>query len=189
MHKRICALGFMALSFVCGLAAAATPAAQPASAASIQELLQVMQVHKLVDSMMAQMDGMMRKSAEQATAGQPLDAGEQKIIDAQTVKMNELLKQVLSWDSIEPMYVDLYSRNFTQQEVNDMLAFYRSPSGQGMVAKMPALLAQAVQLVQAKLAIQAPQIRKISQDTTQQLIAYQASKQKTSSGNTASKTQ
>jgi|SRR5690348_13906855 len=105
MHKRICILGFMALSFACGSAAAVTAADQPASAASIDELLQVTQAHKLVDSMVARVDSMMRQSIAQATPGKPIDAGEQKIIDAQIDKWNNLMKHELSWDSVRPMYV------------------------------------------------------------------------------------
>jgi hypothetical protein len=195
MHKRICTIGFLALSFVSGsvVAAAATPSSQPASAASINELLRVMQVHKLMDLVIAQVvaqeDGRFRRTAMQMTNGQSPDASEQKIIDAQAAKMDELLKQEMSWDSIKPIYVDLYSKHFTQQEINDALDFYRSPSGQAMVTKMPAVMAQATQLRQARMASYAPQSQKIFQDTKAQITAYEASKQKVSTGNAASKGQ
>jgi len=177
MYKRICTLGFLALSLVCGSAAAATAPSQPASAASIEELLRVTQAHKLLDSTMARMDGMMRQSAAQATAGQAVDAGEQKIIDAQIDKMNVVMKRSLAWDSVKPLYVDLYSKTFSQQDVDGMLAYYRSPAGQSMIAKMPALTAQLMQAVQVKMAAMMPQIQQIALDTTNQLKAYRASKQ------------
>lgn len=177
MYKRICTLGFLALSLVCGTAAATTAPSQPASTASIEELLRVTQAHKLLDSTMARMDGMMRQSAAQAAAGQPVDAGEQKIIDAQIDKMNVVMKRALAWDSMKPMYLDLYSKNFSQQDVDGMLAFYRTPAGQSMIAKMPALMAQIMQTMQVKMAALMPQIQQIAQDTANQLKAYRASKQ------------
>lgn len=163
-------------------------AESPPSAASISQLLQVTQAHKLLDSTMARMDGMMRPSVAQAADGKPLDAGEQKIIDAQIGKMDDLMKREMSWNSMQPMYVDLYSKTFSQQDIDGMLAFYRSPAGQSMVAKMPALMAQLMQALQAKMGALMPQIQQISRDTTAQLAAYEASKQKGSPESTANKT-
>lgn len=182
MHKRIWILGFLAVSFACSSTAAETTGAnQPASAASIKELLQVMQVHKLLDlvitQVIAQEDGKFRHAAMRMANRHPLDAGEQKIIDAQTAKMDALLKQEMSWDSLEPIYVDLYSKHFTQQEVNDALTFYRSTSGQAMTAKTPAVMAEVTQFRQARVASFVPQIQKLSQDTASQLKAYEASTQ------------
>ena len=174
---RLLTLGLLAGFLVCGSAAAATTASQPPSAASIQELLQVTQSHKMLDAMKARMDGMMRQASEQALAGQPADAGEQKIMDAQTARLSALMKGQLSWNSMEPMYVDIYRKSFTQKEVDDMIAFYKSPSGQSMVAKMPAVMGQVMQTMQGKMATLAPQLRQISEDTASQLKAYEASKQ------------
>jgi len=174
---RLIALGLLAGFLVCGSAAAATSTSQPPSDASIQQLLQVTQAHKMLDAMQVRIDGMMRQASEQALAGQPADAGEQKIIDAQTAKLSALMKIQLSWNSMEPMYVDIYRKTFTQKEVDDMIAFYKSPSGQSMVAKMPAVMGQAMQSVQGKMATLMPQLRQISEDTASQLKAYEASKQ------------
>ncbi|GAB3779074.1 DUF2059 domain-containing protein [Dyella agri] len=174
---RLITLGLLAGFLVCGSAAAATPTSQPPSDASIQQLLQVIQAHKMLDAMQARLDGMMHTASEQALAGQPADAGEQKIIDAQTAKLSTLMKSQLSWDSMEPMYVDIYRKTFTQKEVDDMIAFYKSPSGQSMVAKMPAVMGQTMQDVQGKMTTLMPQLRQISEDTTSQLKAYEANKQ------------
>lgn len=174
---RLITLSLLAGFLVCGSAVAATPASQPPSEASIQQLLQVTQAHKMLDAMQTRLDGMMRKTSEQALSGQPADAGEQKIIDAQMAKLSALMKSQLSWDSMEPMYVDIYRKTFTQKEVDDMIAFYKSPSGQSMVAKMPAVMGQAMQTVQGKMATLVPQLRQISEDTASQIKAYEASKQ------------
>ena len=172
-------LGVIALVFAFGISAAHA-ADIPPSEASIHELLQVTRAHKLLDTVMAQLDDLLRRSVQQAMAGQPIDAGEQKILDAQIGKLNDLLKQQMSWDKMEPMYVDLYRQTFTQKEVNDMLAFYRTPSGQSMIAKMPALTARTMQRVQGNMTTLMPQIQKINQDTVAALVAYEAHKKNAS---------
>ncbi|MDR3512413.1 MAG: DUF2059 domain-containing protein [Caulobacteraceae bacterium] len=38
---------------------------------------------------------------------------------------------------------DLYARNFSEQELTDLLTFYNSPSGKSMLAKTPLIMQQA----------------------------------------------
>ncbi len=49
--------------------------------ASIKQLLEVAQAHKLVDSMMAQMDAFVKNAMQQATQGQSVSPQIQKNID------------------------------------------------------------------------------------------------------------
>ncbi|HJU07800.1 MAG TPA: DUF2059 domain-containing protein [Rhodanobacteraceae bacterium] len=172
---RLHALAVIGLCFAFA-ALPAYAAENAANEASIQELLQVTQAHKLVDTTMAQMDGMLRKSVQQAMAGHPVDAGEQKILDAEISKLNDLLMQQMSWDKMEPMYINLYRETFTQKEIDDMLAFYRTPSGQSMISKMPVLMAHLMQMVQGMMVTLMPQVQKINQDTIGALEAYETSK-------------
>lgn len=175
---RIYTLGFVGLFFVFGSAHAVQ--SSPPSDSSIHELLQVTQTHKMLDAMQAQIDSMLKKVTHQATGGQPVDAGEQKIIDTQTSKLNNVLMQQISWSKLEPMYIDIYRKSFTQKEVDDMLVFYKSPSGQSMIEKMPVVMAQAMQTMQGEMATLMPQIQKITEDTANSLRAYEASKKNSS---------
>ncbi len=173
---RTLAFGLFALFLMSGASSVSAAESSPPSKASIRELLEATHAHKLVDTMMSQMDGLLRKSVQQAMSGQPVDAGEQKIIDAQITKLNDLLKQQMSWDKMEPMYIDLYRQTFTQKEVNDILAFYRTPSGQSMIEKMPVLMTRVMQTAQSMVATLMPQLQKINRDTVSALQAYEARK-------------
>ena len=82
----------------------------------------------------------------------------------------------MSWDKMEPMYIDLYRQTFTQKEVNDILAFYRTPSGQSMIEKMPVLMTRVMQTAQSMVATLMPQLQKINRDTVSALQAYEARK-------------
>jgi hypothetical protein len=148
----------------------------PPSDASIQELFTVMQTHKLLDGMMGQMDGLLRKSVQQSLAGRPVDAGEQKILDEQIGKMNQLLQRALAWQTMEPTYAAIYKKSLSQKEVDDMVAFYKSPSGQAVVTKMPVLMQQAMQMTQEKISVMTPDIQRIGQETTARLEVYESNK-------------
>ena len=71
------------LSLSCSLAFAAEPGSPtaPASApseASIKQLLEAANAHKLVDEMMRQVDGLFRQAMLQATQGHPFRRGRKK---------------------------------------------------------------------------------------------------------------
>lgn len=66
-------------------------------------------------------------------------------LDATTPEMVELL-------------VDIYARNLTAQEMRDALAFYRTPSGQAMLKKSPALMQLAMKQAALEMQRSAPKI-------------------------------
>ncbi|MFC4529091.1 DUF2059 domain-containing protein [Dyella halodurans] len=144
----------------------------PPSDASIHQLMDVMQAQKLVDGMAGQLNGMMLKSAEQANGGAPLDAEEQKIVARGVGKMSDLVRQQIAWSQLEPMMIDIYKKSFSQKEVDDLLVFYRSPSGQAVIQKMPTVMQQSMAASQAKMQAMLPQIQQISADMVKELRAY-----------------
>jgi hypothetical protein len=54
--------------------------------------------------------------------------------------MLEWASQVLSWEKVSPRLVELYAGAFSEAEMRAMIAFYRTPTGQKVVAEWPALL-------------------------------------------------
>lgn len=58
------------------------------------------------------------------------------------------LKKTMSFDALEPDLRKIYSDNFSEQELKDSTAFYKTPSGQSMLKKMPQVLAQTQVIAQ-----------------------------------------
>jgi uncharacterized protein len=168
---------FVKVALVAGLLAAGLAHADttPPSDASIHKLMDVMHASALMDGMMGQMKNIMQQSAVQA-AGHPLDAKEQQILSDNIGKLAGVMQQQLSWSKLEPAMTDIYRKNFSQKEVNDLLVFYQSPTGQAMIAKMPEVMQESMQIGQAQVRAVLPQIQQISQEMTQQLKDYEASK-------------
>ena len=61
------------------------------------------------------------------------------ITDAQKTALQETMRDTAAF--VAPQLVDeaarIYATNFTEQQLTDMLAFYRSPTGQALAAKLP----------------------------------------------------
>lgn len=80
----------------------------------------------------------------------------------------ELDKQV-SWPQIKPQLVTLYTQKFTEQELTELLAFYRSPLGDKVLNLMPALTQQSAELTQARIEQAVPAINKLMDEMTAKL--------------------
>jgi uncharacterized protein len=123
----------------CFLTSVCCAADAPASEASIKQLLEVSHAHQLLDSMMGQVDGMMKNAMAQATQGQKVDPATRQEIDKFEADMMTEMKGVLDWNKLEPMYVRIYQKSFSQQEIDGLVGFYKTPAGQALINKMPAV--------------------------------------------------
>ena len=58
----------------------------------------------------------------------------------------------------------IYKQSFTQKEVNGMLDFYKSEPGQAVIAKMPLVMQNTMQAMQARMNTTFPKLQKLQQD-------------------------
>lgn len=145
--------------------------ANPPSEASVKQLLEVMQARKLVDSVMAQMDTLMLQAVAQAAQGKTIPAKVQKDIDRQRAEMIAMMKELLAWEKLEPIYVRIYQKSFTQQELDGMLAFYKTPAGGAVITKMPAIMQNTMEEMQSMMGPVMEKMQKMQQDVAAQMKA------------------
>jgi hypothetical protein len=158
---------FVLLAVLAGLAlqaGAAPPDARPTED-SVNRLFEVMHTSQFLDNYLAQVDTMMRSSMRQALHGEQLNAEEQQIMEDMSSELASLVRHEVSWESMRPVMVEVYRNTFSQREVDDMLKFYRSPSGQAVVTKLPAATQQATQTMQQHVSTLMPKIMQLQRDT------------------------
>ena len=162
---------------VCLLALVATLVLQPAfaqstppSAKSVLQLLQVTHTHQIFENAGAQMDATMGKSMRAAMQMQ-LNPEQEKIVDESQARLLAVIKDALSWSTLEPALVQAYQSTFTQEEVNAMLKFYDSPLGQSVGAKLPTVNQQMTQLTQQRMQSVIPRIIEMQKDMGERLKA------------------
>lgn len=164
---------------LCGCAASgaenASPrpsaAATPPSEASVKQLLEVAQARKLVDSVMSQMDTLLLQTIQQATQGKEVPPKIQKEIDKQQAEVTRLMKELLDWSKLEAMYVRIYQKTFSQQEVDGMIAFYKTPAGQAVIAKMPSAMQNTMDEMQQMMLPVMQKMQRMQQDVATQMKA------------------
>ena len=144
------------------------PAAANADEASKRAKLEEMFIVLKMDSLMNQMmDQAMSQSQQMATGlfgGKGLTERDQKRVDQLLIQVKAVIKDTLSWEKLKPDYLDLYSASYTEEEVEGVLAFYKSPVGQAVLAKTPELVTKSNQLVTAHAQELQPRLRKLLED-------------------------
>jgi hypothetical protein len=75
-------------------------------------------------------------------------------------KLTTLIANRLNWDSLKPAFVKLYSDTYTEEEVEGMIVFYKTPVGRAMLEKMPALMQKAMAISQDTMRDILPEIQR-----------------------------
>src|ERR1041384_3240668 len=154
----------------------ASPPSAPPSESSIKQLLDVAQAHKLVDSVLAQMDSLLQQTIARATKGQPVPDKVQKDIDQRRSEVIAMMKDLLDWKKLEPMYVRIYQKTFTQQEIDGMIAFYKTPAGQAVITKMPTTMQNTIDEMQQMMGPVMQKMQQMQQDVAAELKAESKNK-------------
>jgi len=142
-----------------------------ASEESIHHLLDVMQSKTIVETMSQQVDGMYAGMVNKLLDGKDLTPEQQKQIQARGAKARDLASQMLSWDSMERLYMKVYSETFTQSEIDGMTAFYASPAGHAVIMKMPLAVKNTMVVMQERMKSLVPQLQQMAKETAEQVKA------------------
>ena len=173
MVKRIATILALTCSFALPSAFAAD---QRPTEASIKQLLEVTQIRKLLESTMGQMDALMKQAAQQVTQGQKITPEVQKQIDKGRTEAMSMMKEILDWNKLEPMYVRIYQKSFNQQEIDSLIAMYKSPAGQMLLTKMPIVLENTMGEMQQLMQPVMQRIQRMQQDVVAQMQAERVKK-------------
>jgi uncharacterized protein len=151
-----------ALAFVLSfpLAARADDASRHAKAEQVVTLAHVDRLNNQV------LDTILQQTTAIATqnAGGSLTPEKKAALDAFQKKLMALLEPQIGWKAMEPAFADIYAKLFTEQQMDAIIAFYKSPAGMALMDKMPEINQQANQMVQAKILALQPQVRQMFAD-------------------------
>jgi uncharacterized protein len=115
----------------------------PATKADVERYFQIVRSHDMMKKMMAAMtQGMHQMSHEQYLKHQdelPADY-ESKM----TAMMDDMFQNMPMDQMIEAM-VPAYQKHFTKGDIDNLTAFYLTPTGQKLLQEMPTILSEAMQ--------------------------------------------
>jgi hypothetical protein len=141
--------------------AAPLPSADPAVVNATREMFVAMKVKEMMTNMMAQMEQQMpaqaRMAATAAINGNPGMTPQQKAeqlkkveedLQGSAARMHAVFSDPTLVDDMIAEMVPMYAETYTLDEIRQLTAFYASPLGQKMQAKMPELMSRSMQISQ-----------------------------------------
>ncbi|MDV3467365.1 DUF2059 domain-containing protein [Stenotrophomonas sp. C3(2023)] len=129
-----------------GVALAAAP-----TDGDINRLLSASRAQSMIDTMLPQILQMQQQQIQQFAAQRQLTAAQQDQLRRIQERGASAVRQAVSWQTLRPMYVDLYKKTFTKEEVVAMAEFYESSAGQGLLDKTPGLMQEVMVAMQARM--------------------------------------
>jgi len=142
------------------LAAHADQASRHAKAAQLVALLHT---DRMVQQVSANVLKQVSDTAESATGANPTPESKAQLAGFEK-KVSQLIDSQLGWKQMQPAFIDLYARNFTDAELDAIVAFYKTPAGAALIDKIPQIDNQIQQLAQSRLNILQPQITQAFSD-------------------------
>lgn len=139
------------LLVACLVLSTSAAAATPPSDADIERLLTASRAQNMLDAILPQMEAMQRQQFDQITAGKDLSSEQKAEIERLHARTSDILRRSLSWEEMRPLYIDVYKKTFTREDVRAMARFYESPAGKSLLDKTPALMQNLMGAVQQKV--------------------------------------
>lgn len=90
-----------------------------------------------------------------------LASSDQEGFDALVKKTSQLTADEFNWDQLKKEYIDLYTKNFSEDELRDIVAFSKSPAGQKLQKVNPVLVEGSRAIGQRHTAAVFPKIQKL----------------------------
>jgi len=81
----------------------------------------------------------------------------------------ELVSEELSWETMRESYIEVYAETLTEEEMEGLTVFFRSPVGQAYVRKQPELMQRAAAVTQKATAGMVPKIMALQAEVTEEL--------------------
>ena len=90
-------------------------------------------------------------------------------------KVQQLTEQEVGWEQLRPMIVMLYSDSFTDADLDGIIAFYKSPAGEALLAKMPQVAGKIATTVQDRIKELQPKLAALTQSYAEKMKLTQPS--------------
>jgi uncharacterized protein len=132
---------------------------------SVENLLAIIKAESMIDTIYSQMDQMMQSASQQFG----IKPSEQEIFNKFMFKTISLMKSEITWEKMKEPMITIYLNHYSEKEIQDMVAFYESDSGQSMIRKMPAVMQDSMKLSQEILKDFLPKLEKLSSELEEEL--------------------
>jgi hypothetical protein len=167
-------VGVVMLAMVSGCVAqtpVATATVDAAKQAKVQALFDAMHMERMMNQMMAAVTQMIQQMTDSIPGADKMTPEQRKLVDDFQAKAMKLATDTMSWKVLEPEYVKLYASTYSEEEIDAITVFYKSPAGQTMLDKTPELTRGSMQIAQGRMLEMQPKMKELQEQFSRQLQA------------------
>ena len=125
----------------------------------LHEMFQLAHIDQTMTQAFQQQAQQLPKLMQSMFPGAKITPEQQKDVDAFMGKIMGMVQTEASWPKLEPQFTEIYATTYSESEIDGLIAFYKSPTGQEMVAKQPELLTKSQAVTQNIMVNLQPQMR------------------------------
>jgi len=129
----------------------------PQRTAKAEELMGLLNIDKNMQGAFAQVEKMQEQMID--TKDLPPEAKEKQAKIRKSIL--DATKSIFSWETLKPAFIQIYAETFTEEELQGMIDFFKTPMGQKWIEKQPQLQAATMQKMQGIMLEAQPKLQEI----------------------------
>lgn len=79
----------------------------------------------------------------------------------------------MSWESLKDEFIAVFMEEFSEEEIRDMIVFYKTPTGQKTIKKIPVLMSKGARLQTRRIRENMPELEQMIQEESDRRKANQ----------------
>lgn len=168
LARRIALLLALAVSY--SLSARADEASHRAKAT---EMMTVLHTQRMVQQISENLKKQISDAADKIAGPTPTDDAKAKVADFEK-KADQMIDTQISWDTMQAGFTDIYVKNLTEEQLDGIIAFYKSPAGVALLENMPTVNNQVTQFGGSHMTALQPLLKQLFEDFQKSVAATPA---------------
>ncbi len=160
---------FALLSLSCAQPAVQKQPAQDVPKQLAEELLLLTETDKTLESTFEMVKQLQMDQLKKIPLPKELSEEDAEKIASMQEKIIDIISEEMGWDKIKENIIDIYVDVFTKEELEGIIAFYKTPVGQKLIKKQPELMQKSMQIAQKQLTTIMPKVQKAIKDMQETL--------------------
>lgn len=126
-----------------------------------------------VNKMMAQVEAQVLQMQDQILAQMQIPEGKEEEAAKFQKEVHETVVKIMDFEQMRTEYIDLFTSMYTEEELLEMIRFFRSPAGQSMLEKQSMVIQQALEISQNRVGMLIPELQRMTEEFEQSLSVQQ----------------
>jgi uncharacterized protein len=139
--------------------------------AKAEQLFMLLRMDTMMDQLMSGVKRQVRQITESMPGADTATPEQKKQMTDFQQRVMDVVNQKIGWKALEPDFISLYASTYTEEELDGIITFYKSPAGQKMIEKTPELTTKSTQITQQKMTELQPVLNQMVQDFMKQMAA------------------